>query len=47
MLKDAKARDPIAAFHANYALMGDGTRWAAISHDSTLFPASSRRWSPL
>ena len=38
MLKDARARAMVTAFHASYALMGDATRWSAAAHDPNLFP---------
>jgi hypothetical protein len=38
MLKDQRARDMVASFHASYALMGDATRWSEAAHDPTLYP---------
>ena len=47
MLKDPKARAKVSEFHQQYAHMGEGTRWADITHDPNLFPAFTKEVAPL
>jgi len=46
MLLDAKARGQFAAFHREYAHMGEATRWAQIDHDTGVYPAFTQAQVP-
>ena len=47
MLEDPKARTRVSEFHQQYAHMGEGTRWAEITRDPTLYPAFAPAMTPL
>jgi hypothetical protein len=47
MLTDTKARAMVNAFHQSYAHMGEGTRWASIARDATLYPQFSTAMIPM
>jgi hypothetical protein len=46
MLADPKARAMVGGFHQSYAHMGEGTRWADISRDATVYPAFNEAMVP-
>jgi hypothetical protein len=47
MLADPRARAKVGAFHEAYALMGDGTRWSDISHDTAVYPQFQDAMGPM